>query len=96
MSRVGDVAVRRNLSRSGAGNATRIFWKGQSPEVADGWDIVARERIGAWAYALTGGYSKPQLYPASWYPMMRSVDRLAELVPGLTALRALVVLRRRD
>ena len=78
------------------GNATRIFWKGESPEVLDGWEIVARERIGAWAYALTGGYSKPQLYPASVYPVMTGVDRLAELVPGLTALRALVVLRRRD
>jgi SAM-dependent methyltransferase len=75
------------------GNATRIFWKGESPEVLDGWEIVARERLGAWAYALTGGYSKPQLYPASLYPMMTRVDRLAELLPSLTALRALIVLR---
>jgi hypothetical protein len=48
---------------------------------------------GAWAYALTGGYSKPQLYPTSFYPVMKGVDRLAELVPDLTSLRALVVLR---
>jgi len=78
------------------GNATRMFWNGESPEVLDGWEIVTRERIGAWAYALTGGYSKPQLYPTFLYPVMKGVDRLAELVPDLTALRALVVLRRRD
>ena len=55
--------------------------------------LVARERIGAWAYALTGGYSKPQLYPASFYPIMTGVDRLAEILPRVTALRALIVLR---
>ena len=78
---------------AGQGNATRIFWNGEAPEVVDGWAVVARERIGAWAYALTGGYSKPQLYPTSLYPMMRGVDRLAELLPYLTALRALIVLQ---
>ena len=78
------------------GNTTRMFWKGESPDAIEGWEVVARERLGAWAYALTGGYSKPQLYPASLYPLMTGVDRLAELVPYLTALRALVVLRRRD
>jgi SAM-dependent methyltransferase len=75
------------------GNATRIFWKGEAPEMLAGWEILARERIGAWAYALTGGYSKPQLYPAAFYPVMTGVDRLAELLPRLTALRALIVLR---
>lgn len=87
---------RQHAYYAGQGNATRMFWKGESAEVLDGWDVVARERIGAWAYALTGGYSKPQLYPTFLYPVVRGVDRLAELVPDLTALRALVVLRRRD
>ena len=75
------------------GNATRVFWKRDTPEVLDGWEVVARERIGAWAYALTGGYSKPQLYPTALYPVMRGLDKVAELVPQLMALRALIVLR---
>lgn len=75
------------------GNATRVFWKAHAPEILDGWEVIARERVGAWAYALTGGYSKPQLYPTALYPVMRGLDKVAELVPQLMALRALVVLR---
>ena len=78
------------------GNATRVFWKNAAPEILDGWEVIARERIGAWAYALSGGYSKPQLYPAALYPVLSMFDRVAELMPQLLALRALIVLRRRD
>ena len=75
------------------GNATRVFWNGHAPEILDGWEVIARERLGAWAYALTGGYSKPQLYPAALYPLMIGVDTVAEMLPKLFALRALIVLR---
>ena len=75
------------------GNATRVFWRHDAADIVDGWEIVARQRIGAWAYALTGGYSKPQLYPAALYPAVKVFDRIAELIPALLALRALVVLR---
>jgi len=78
------------------GNATRVFWNGEHPEILDGWDVVARERIGAWPYALTGGYSKPQLYPDALYGVMTAVDRVIGLVPALSALRTLVVLRKRE
>lgn len=77
------------------GNATRVFWKHHAPEVFEGWDVIERERIGAWAYALTGGYSKPQLYPTALYPMVRGFDRVAEMLPDLLALRALIVLQPR-
>jgi len=75
------------------GNATRVFWKHEAPEILEGWNVIARERVGAWAYALTGGYSKPQLYPTACYPLVRSFDQVAEMVPPLLALRALVVLQ---
>jgi SAM-dependent methyltransferase len=78
------------------GNATRVFWQGAAPEIIEGWDLIARERIGAWPYALTGGYSKPQLYPTALYPLLARLDRLMEVAPSLSALRALVVLRKRD
>jgi SAM-dependent methyltransferase len=77
------------------GNATRVFWQGAHPEILDGWDVVARERIGAWPYALTGGYSKPQLYPGFLYGALSLIDQAVSMVPALT-LRALIVLRRRD
>ena len=75
-------------------NATRVFWKGEHAEILDGWEVVARERIGAWPYALTGGYSKPQLYPASMYGVVSVLDRALMLLPGITALRTLIVLRK--
>lgn len=78
------------------GNATRVFWKDAAPVILDGWHVVARERVGAWAYALTGGYSKPQMYPAALYPLVSGLDRVAEMLPQLLALRALVVLARTD
>jgi hypothetical protein len=73
-----------------------VFWQGQYPEILDGFEIIARERIGAWPYALTGGYSKPQLYPTALYGLMTAIDKVMGLAPALSALRALVVLRRRD
>jgi SAM-dependent methyltransferase len=77
------------------GNATRVFWQGEYPEILDGWEVVARERIGAWPYALTGGYSKPQLYPGFLYRPLSLIDRAVSLMPSVAALRALIVLRRR-
>lgn len=78
------------------GNATRVFWQQAHPEILDGFEVIARERIGAWPYALTGGYSKPQLYPTALYPLLARLDRVMEMVPALSALRALVVLRKRE
>ena len=75
------------------GNATRVFWGNDAPEILDGWNVIARERVGAWAYALTGGYSKPQLYPAALYPLVSGLDKVAEMLPQLLALRALIVLQ---
>jgi SAM-dependent methyltransferase len=77
-------------------NATRVFWQGAHPEILDGWDVIARERIGGWPYALTGGYSKPQLYPAALYGVLSKVDRVLSAIPAAAALRTLIVLRRRD
>jgi SAM-dependent methyltransferase len=78
------------------GNATRVFFQGAHPEVLDGWAVVARQRIGAWPYALSGGYSKPQLYPGFLYGALSLLDRAVSMFPAVAALRALVVLRRRD
>ena len=78
------------------GNATRVFWRGAHPEILDGWDVIARERIGAWPYALTGGYSKPQLYPRALYGVLSAIDRVLSAMPQAAALRTLIVLRRRD
>lgn len=76
------------------GNATRVFWKGERWEILDGWDVIVRERLGGWPYALTGGYSGPQLYPEFLYGPLSLVDQAASMIPSLAALRTLIVLRR--
>ena len=78
------------------GNATRVFWRGEHPEILDGWDVIARDRIGGWPYVLTGGYSKPQLYPEFLYGAMAFLDRAVSMAPSVAALRTLIVLRRRN
>lgn len=75
------------------GNATRVFWRGEHPEILDGWDVMVRERIGGWPYALTGGYSKPQLYPEFLYRPLSLIDQALSMIPAVTALRTLLVLR---
>lgn len=83
----------RHTYYAAQGNSTRVFWKNAAPELLEGWQVIARERIGAWAYAMTGGYRKPQLYPTACYPLMKRIDTVAETLPQLFALRALIVLR---
>lgn len=87
-------AADRDPYYAAQGNATRVFWRDEYPLILEGWDLLARRRLGAWPYALTGGYSKPQLYPSALYGPFRYLDRLIAKVPSVTALRTLVVLRK--
>lgn len=77
------------------GNATRIFFsKNGLIENFKNWRLVSKERLALLSYALSGGYSKPQMYPDSFYPLMQKVDAVADLIPGILGTRALVTLER--
>ena len=76
------------------GNATRIFLRGQFDENLTGWRIIKTMRLSAISYVATGGYSKPSLYPAAMYPLMRIVDRIVDHLPFLFATRLLVVMEK--
>jgi SAM-dependent methyltransferase len=75
------------------GNATRVFLR-RSPVQLPGWRVVRTLQRSALAYVASGGYSKPQLYPDSWYPLMRSLEKVLDRFPALFATRMLVVLER--
>lgn len=77
------------------GNATRIFWGGESMEQFKSWNLVARERYAALSYVLSGGYSKPQVYPTKLYEFMKVIDHVCELVPSIFATRTLIVLEKK-
>jgi SAM-dependent methyltransferase len=76
------------------GNAFRIFCKDELVEQLNGWKVLKAKRLSSISYVASGGYSKPQLYPDAFYPCMRSLDKLADLLPGLFATRLLVSLEK--
>lgn len=76
------------------GNATRIFIQNHFANRLKGWKVVTTKRIAALAYAASGGYSGPQLYPAAMYPLVKFIEKPLQLFPALFATRLLVVLEK--
>ena len=76
------------------GNATRIFTrKGFQSELKD-WSKVETIRLSALAYAASGGYSGPQLYPKSIFMLVKGLEKVFDLFPSLFATRLLVILEK--
>jgi hypothetical protein len=80
---------------SGQGNATRIFVQKYFASDLIDWKIIEVKRIPALAYAASGGYSGPQLYPTCAYPLVKSLEKLMQPFPALFATRLMVVLEKR-
>lgn len=77
------------------GNACRIFLgAGHRRLWSDEWQLIRSRRLAALSYVLSGGYSKPQLYPDAALPLLRGVDRLCDRLPLLFATRLLIVLEK--
>lgn len=77
------------------GNATRIFVKKKFTEQLSDWKIVKVKRITALAYAASGGYSGPQLYPTRFYKFIKSFEHFLQLFPSVFTTRLLVVLEKK-
>ncbi len=76
------------------GNATRVFvGRGFRSRLAD-WRKIETIRLSAFAYAASGGFSKPQLYPTSMLPWIKKLEKLLDLFPALFATRLLVILEK--
>jgi SAM-dependent methyltransferase len=80
---------------SAQGNATRIFIQKHFADRLDGWKIIKAKPIAALAYAASGGYSGPQLYPMFAYPFVKLLEKIMQPFPALFATRLLVVLEKR-
>jgi SAM-dependent methyltransferase len=73
------------------GNATRLFFR--ESEIP-GWTKSHSQIIGAFAYFLSGGFSKPALYPAAFLPLLLKLDSaLRTAAPGIFGARCLIVLQ---
>jgi SAM-dependent methyltransferase len=76
------------------GNATRVFRSPAYRERLKGWRIAETKVLASLSYVASGGFSGPQLYPESLYPIFTWIDRLAGFLPTLFGTRLLVVLER--
>ena len=76
------------------GNAWRIFIKGEDAEMFKEWNLLRCRKLCVLSYVLSGGFSKPSLYPLSFLPAIRMIDRFLQVSPTIFATRLLVVLEK--
>lgn len=76
------------------GNATRIFIGNKFRSELGDWQKIETVRLSAMAYAASGGFSKPQLYPSSMLPLIKKLEKGLDLFPALFATRLLVILEK--
>ena len=76
------------------GNATRIFVGKKFKPQLSGWRKIRRILLSAIAYAASGGFSKPQLYPTAALPLIRKFEKVLDVFPTLFATRLLVILEK--
>jgi hypothetical protein len=74
------------------GNATRIFFGGGLSEWRSEWRCLHAEAFSAFNYLLSGGYSKPALYPARFVNQLIKMDQALSRWPRIFGGRCLVTL----
>ncbi|MCU0782838.1 MAG: class I SAM-dependent methyltransferase [Verrucomicrobia bacterium] len=72
------------------GNATRLFFRKETPGWPANWNIFHNEAFSAFHYLLSGGFSKPAMYPAGWIDAFRNLDASLSRWPRVFGGRCLV------
>jgi len=70
------------------GNATRMLFRSK----VKGWRVIHAEAFSAFHYLLSGGFSKPSLYPRQLLGPLRGLDAVLTRLPRLFGSRCLVAL----
>jgi len=78
------------------GNATRLFFRREKAGWPKHWNVFHAEAFSSFSYLLSGGYSKPALYPQSWLACWQSLDRRLSRWPRLFGARCVVGLGARQ
>ena len=76
------------------GNASRVFLGKKFRHKLGDWRTIETQRLSAIAYAASGGFSKPQLYPTPALPLIRKLEKVLDLFPTLFATRLLITLEK--
>ena len=71
------------------GNATRFFFSNR----LKGWEVFHAEAFSAFHYLLSGGYSKPAIYPRGFLKSFQKADAVLSRWPKLFGARCLIGLR---
>ena len=79
---------------SAQGNALRSFFGKNVGEKLNGWKTVKTIRLSALTYIASGGYSKPQFYPRTAFPIVKGLEKILDILPALFATRTLIVLEK--
>ena len=77
------------------GNATRLFFCNAAPDWPGDWKIFHADAFASFSYLLSGGFSKPPLFPASLLSFFQSCDAALSYMPRLFGARCLVGLTPR-
>ena len=85
-----DVLPRPRDYYAAQGNATRLFFRREIPDWPPGWTLFHARAFSSFSYLLSGGYSKPALYPGSWLNALQRLDNLLSRWPRLFGARCLV------
>lgn len=76
------------------GNATRVFLGNKFRSELHDWNRIGTTRLSALAYAASGGFSGPQLYPRSVLMLIKGMEKVFDLFPLLFATRLLIILEK--
>lgn len=76
--------------------ATRVFLMPKHRSLLSQWRIHSIRKWTALEYVLSGGYSKPQLYPTRALPLLNRISQGMDVCPSLFATRMLAVLEKPD
>ncbi len=76
------------------GNATRLFFRKEHGDWPAGWKVFHAEAFASFAYLLSGGYSKPAVYPAACLGALQRLDEKLSRWPRLFGARCLVGLEK--
>ncbi len=74
------------------GNATRLFF-GKKPRI-ENFEILEANAFASFSYLLSGGLSKPALYPTGMLSFLKGLDAALSRFPRIFGARCLVVLRK--
>ena len=83
-----------NAYYAAQGNAYRVFFGSFRNKIIKNWKTLLTKRMSSLTYVLSGGYSKPALYPESCFSFVKAIEKICDFFPSIFAHRLIVVLEK--